>query len=136
MQGDPKSNRRLRRVLIAEDHDGFRQLLAESFRARRFEVTECRHGLELVSHLQCLEDPQQPYTFDLIISDIRMPGVTGLSVLAGLREFKDVPPIILITAFGDEQTHAEAKRLGASAIIDKPFEIALLLSKAEEVLSL
>jgi DNA-binding response OmpR family regulator len=42
--------------------------------------------------------------------------------------------VILITAFGDEQTHAEAKRLGAAATIDKPFEIPDLLSKAQEIL--
>jgi DNA-binding response OmpR family regulator len=42
--------------------------------------------------------------------------------------------VILITAFGDEATHAEARRLGAAATIDKPFEIEVLLSKAEELL--
>jgi len=121
-------------VLIAEDHDEFRRLLAESFRYQGYAVTECRHGMELVGHLQCLKDSSDDERFDLIISDIRMPGVSGLSVLAGLQEFKNVPPIILITAYGDDQTHAEAKRLGAAAMIDKPFEIPDLLAKARMLL--
>jgi CheY-like chemotaxis protein len=123
------------RVVIAEDDDEFRKVLAQSFRDLGFSVTECRHGVDLIGQLRCLKDPAQPSDFDLIISDIRMPGVTGLSVLEGLREFKNVPPTILITAFGDEQTHSEAKRLGAAAMIDKPFEIADLLSKSEEILT-
>jgi CheY-like chemotaxis protein len=126
---------RLQRVLIAEDHDEFRRLLVESFRAEGYQVAECRNGMELIGLLHCLEEPARPNDFDLIISDIRMPGVTGLSVLAGLRELKDGTPVILITAFGDESTHAEAERLGVGAIIDKPFEIRDLLSKAQAILA-
>jgi DNA-binding response OmpR family regulator len=128
------SNRRTRRVLIAEDHDEFRELLAQSFRHHGYEVTECRHGIDLVEQLRCLQDPARDSDYDLVISDIRMPGVTGLSILDGLRECKNAPPVILITAFGDPQTHAEAKRLGAAAIIDKPFEILDLLVKARAVM--
>jgi DNA-binding response OmpR family regulator len=124
-----------RRVLIAEDHNEFRRLLAESFRAKSYAVTECRDGIELIEQLSgFLRDPGQPSPFDLIVSDIRMPGVTGLSVLAGLHEFQNSPAVILITAFGDESTHAEAQRLGAAATVDKPFEIDMLLARAGEVL--
>ena len=129
------TNRPAWRVLIAEDDEAFRNVVAQSFRKHGFAVTECRHGVDLIGQLGCLEEPTQPNDFDLIISDIRMPGVTGLSVLEGLREFPNVPPTILITAFGDEETHAEAKRLGAAAMIDKPFEIGDLLSRAREILA-
>jgi len=121
-------------VLIAEDHDEFRQLLAQSFRIQGYEVTECRHGVELIGQLKCLRESAPDSDVDLIISDIRMPGVSGLSVLEGLRECNNAPPVILITAFGDPQTHAEAMRLGAVAIIDKPFEIVDLLLKARAIL--
>jgi CheY-like chemotaxis protein len=126
---------RPQRILIAEDHDQFRRLLVESFLAEGYEVAECRNGMELIGLLHCLEEPSRPNDFDLIISDIRMPGVTGLSVLAGLQQFKNGTPVILITAFGDESTHAEAQRLGAAAIIDKPFEIRDFLSKAQAILA-
>jgi DNA-binding response OmpR family regulator len=63
-----------------------------------------------------------------------MPGVTGLEVLEGTREYKEFPPMILITAFGDEETHDQARRLGAAAIFDKPFDIDELLAKVREIL--
>jgi len=64
-----------------------------------------------------------------------MPGLTGLEVLDGLHQCKDLPPIILVTAFGDEQTHRLAESFGAVAVFDKPFDIDDLLTKVREVLS-
>ena len=135
MPNDTTADRPSWRVLIAEDDEEFRKVLARSLRQHGFAVTECRHGVDLIGQLRCLVESADANDFDLIISDIRMPGVTGLSVLAGLREFKNAPPIILITAFGDDETHAEAMHLGAAAMIDKPFEIAELLAKADEILA-
>lgn len=122
------------RVLLADDDDDFREIVAQSLERHGYVVTQCKHGVELISQLHALQEPTQPEEFDLIITDIRMPGVTGLSVLAGLRDVENAPPIVLMTAFGDEATHAEAKRLGAKAIIDKPLAIAELVSAAEEIL--
>ena len=63
---------------------------------------------------------------DLIVTDIRMPGQTGLSIVEGLRNGSKPGswriPVMLMTAFGDAETHAEAKRLGA-VIFDKPFDL-------------
>lgn len=118
-------------ILMAEDDDEFRRLLIENFEQQGCQVTAVRNGLDLVGQLRCLEALSCPEDFDLIISDIRMPGVTGLSVLEGLQSFPEVPPVVLITAFGDESTHAEAKRMGAVAVIDKPFTMRDLISTAE-----
>ena len=123
------------RVLVAEDDDEFRAALSEELQRAGYEITACRHGMDLLRELRSLDTPAQPEEFDLIVSDIRMPGVTGLSVLAGLSEIENTPPIILITAFGDQQTHAEAQRLGAAAILDKPFAMADLLTKIRDVTS-
>ena len=76
---------------------------------------------------------KDPEPFDLIISDIRMPGITGMTILDGVQLFEGFPPMILITAFGDEETHAEAKRLGVAAIFDKPFDLDELLRKVVEL---
>ena len=46
-----------------------------------------------------------------------MPGLSGLEVLARIRQNDKLTPVVLITAFGDQETHAEAKELGASAVI-------------------
>ena len=60
---------------------------------------------------------------DLVISDIRMPGYSGFEVLAGLRRADRRTPFILITALGEHETYAEARRLGATFIFHKPFEV-------------
>jgi DNA-binding NtrC family response regulator len=60
---------------------------------------------------------------DLVISDERMPGMAGLEVLDALRRAGWPTPFILITGFGDQATHASARRLGASAVFDKPFDL-------------
>jgi CheY-like chemotaxis protein len=124
-----------RRVLLAEDDTEMRELVAHALRSSHYEVVECRNGVELLGRI----DPEAPadeiYRFDLIISDIRMPGVTGLSLLEGLQQWAELRPLqmILITAFGDEQIHARAQELGAVAVLDKPFEMQELLVKVQEV---
>jgi DNA-binding NtrC family response regulator len=62
-------------------------------------------------------------SFDLIITDNRMPCLLGLEVLAGLQKNKNFPPLILITAFGDAATYREAREIGVAAVFDKPFEL-------------
>ena len=123
------------RVLIAEDDEEFRTVLCEGFQGAGYEVTACKHGMDLIRQLRSLDTPAQPEAFDIIVSDVRMPGVTGLSVLAGLREMTGIPPIILITAFGDDETHDEAARLGAFAILDKPFDLTELLDLARAAMA-
>ena len=65
-----------------------------------------------------------------------MPGFTGLEILKVMYQYENCPPTILITAFGDEEIHAEAIRLGAAAMFDKPFEIDDLLANIHEIVSL
>jgi CheY-like chemotaxis protein len=79
--------------------------------------------------------PDPGVDFDLIISDIRMPAHSGLEILEAGPQLKGFPPMILITAFGSELTHARARRFGAVAVFDKPFDVNDLLVKVREVLS-
>jgi CheY-like chemotaxis protein len=113
--------KRTRRVLLAEDDDEMRQLLSSTLRVEGYQITECAHGVKLA---WLLETPStgsvQPY--DIVVSDIRMPGLTALEVMEGLRS-QNWPPVILITAFGDAETHETARKLGAVAVLDKPFEM-------------
>jgi len=120
---------RRRHVLVAEDDTRMRQLLAAMLRRAGFEVTEAKNGAEL---LDCIGNLGATPTrsIDLIISDIRMPMLSGLDVLTEARWDRWDIPVILITAFGDEDTHAEARRLGAAAVFDKPFELDVIRSAA------
>jgi DNA-binding NtrC family response regulator len=70
---------------------------------------------------------------DLVISDIRMPGLSGLEILEGLSKREDFPPFVLITAFGDAATHAAAEQNGALALFDKPFDIDDLVEKVRKI---
>jgi DNA-binding response OmpR family regulator len=74
------------------------------------------------------------HNIDLVISDIRMPRISGLDVLRAESFGGEFPPIILITAFGDEWTHGKAKYLGAVDVFDKPFDIGELVDRVRELL--
>jgi DNA-binding response OmpR family regulator len=112
-------------VLLAEDDYEFRRLLASAFRRWGYQVIEAQDGLELESLIESrLLDAGNP-TVDLLVSDIRMPGVSGLTALADLRERNWRTPVILMSAFGDAFAHAQALRLGAT-LLDKPFPLKRL----------
>jgi len=121
-------------ILLAEDDLEMRKMLAWSLREEGFDVTECNDGNSLMKRIGFLDTLGEAKTFDLIISDIRMPGVTGMQVLEKTKEYEDFSPMILITAFGDEVTHARAEKLGAAVVIDKPFNIDYLLATIYQII--
>lgn len=119
---------RSRSVLLAEDDPDLRKLLADTLRAERFSVVECPNGLTLAETLVARLEAGEG-AFDLVVSDVRMPGVTGLSVLESLAECDELRslPMILITAFGDPRLHELAQQFGAVTLLEKPFEMTVLL---------
>jgi len=124
------------RILVAEDDVEMRRLLVTSLRNSGFETTECSDGYQLLDHLGNPVFDGEPDGFDLIVSDIRMPGVTGIEVLEGIHDAEWFVPMILITAFGNEEVHRQADELGAAAMFDKPFDIDELVAKIRQVLVL
>ncbi len=128
-------HRRQPLVLLAEDDAEFRRLLVSVLKEDGYEVVEAEDGLAL---LATIEDTltvrrERPDAF-LVVADVRMPGLTGLDVLAILRCANWATPVILITAFGDEATHAEGRELGAVAVFDKPFNVAQLRAAVLETM--
>ena len=124
------------RVLLAEDDKEMRRFLAQALRQSGYDVVECPDGMAMLTHLADFLLPEElgPEAFDLIISDIRMPGISGLEVLEGKPKRRDFPPMILITAFGDDETHTLAGQFGAAAMFDKPFDIDDLLGTVKSIL--
>jgi CheY-like chemotaxis protein len=117
---------RTKRILLAEDDTEMRNLLTEVLMMDGYEVVGAGDGLELLTSLQesGTQIPDGPFLdVDMIITDVRMPWVSGLDVLRILRERDREMPAIVITAFGDERLHAEAQRLGVTLVLDKPFDI-------------
>ena len=108
------------RILLVEDDRALRLLLCRHLRGDGFEVTEARDGTNALTRLG--DTYFRHGEFDLLISDIRMPGHTGLDLATELRRADWPTPILLITAFGSAAVHESAQRLGA-AILDKPLDL-------------
>jgi DNA-binding response OmpR family regulator len=119
-------------ILLAEDDAEMRSMLSLALSQEGYSVIECRNGEELTL---CLKESssQASERVDLVISDIRMPGMSGLGVLATHGQKPKCPPIILMTAFGDPKTRSEAARMGAAAFFDKPFGLDELIRKVREI---
>lgn len=122
------------RILLVEDAFEMRSLLASVLRKNGYDVTEAADGADGVSKIMeswKIGGVKEP--FDLVISDVRMPGWTGLEILEMVGATWPRTPVILITAFGTAETHAEGRRLGAVAVLDKPFEMSHLLGVVREI---
>jgi DNA-binding response OmpR family regulator len=128
-------------ILLAEDTDEMRSVIAFRLRQQGYSVTECTDGAELLArlgvylHPETMEHPPQSPKYDLVISDVRMPGVFGTSIVEGASECPLFPPTILITAFGDDETHEKARQVGVAAVMDKPFDMSELLDKVRTVIA-
>jgi CheY-like chemotaxis protein len=141
----PKTNARRRstgedvgphRLLLAEDDFAFRFLLASALRQDGYQIVAVGNGVDLVDILgDSLSQDGTLAPFDLVLSDLRMPGWPGLEALARFGPSPGMPPMILFTAFGDEDTHRRALELGALTLLDKPFDIDYLRQIVAQVLT-
>ncbi|RME38488.1 MAG: response regulator [Deltaproteobacteria bacterium] len=113
-------------ILLAEDDDAMRDMLAFCLFREGYRVSTCGDGLSLYRLLEAGAPD-----FDLVITDIRMPVLTGTEVLEAIAELKHKPPVLCMTAFGDEATREQACRLGAVDLLDKPFDIDDFIDKVK-----
>lgn len=114
-------------ILLAEDDVELRELLLFVLARAGYRVTVCGNGLQLLETLESAED------VDLVISDVRMPALTGLEVLESQIGNNRRPPFICMTAFGDAETHQSALQLGAAATIDKPFDLDRMIALVNDI---
>lgn len=120
----PRLATRVSNILVADDDDDLRALVTSGLRLDGHHIIPARDGVELLEYIAStlIFDEGAAYP-DLIVTDIRMPGFSGMSVLAGLREQEWSTPIVVMTAYADEKTRSDAYRLGASAFFSKPFDL-------------
>lgn len=114
------------RILVVDDDEKICQILTLYLRSRGYEVTSCRNGSNA---LTAFSDSAA----DLIILDITLPGMDGLSILRKLRETSNVP-VIMLTAHTDEDERVRALGLGADDFIIKPFDPKELVARIRAVL--
>lgn len=110
------------RVLIVDDDHEFRLSLGKTLAKQGYAVETAVDGMEALRALQT-------NTFDLVITDHRLPGLPGMELLGEIRRCSPRPAVILVTAYGDESMRHRAREAGAYAFLDKPV-------KREEILTL
>ncbi|QDC45110.1 sigma-54-dependent transcriptional regulator [Methylophilus medardicus] len=106
-------------ILAVDDEPHMRRLLEISLRQAGYRALSASHGQEALALIQ-----QQQ--IDLVVSDLHMPGMNGLQLLAALRKQYERLPFIMVTAQGEINTAVEAMKLGANDYILRPFELEAL----------
>ena len=127
-EGEPIGRRGPAQILLAEDDDELRWSLCEFLECAGYHVVAVRDGRALLEHLGAkVLFEQQNAPPDAIITDIRMPFMTGLELLQKVRERGWATPVVLMSAFGDKEFRQRAMALGAVAFFDKPIDPDALL---------
>lgn len=104
------------RILVVDDEESIREFLEIMLKKEGYEVTLAEDG-------QKAKDLLTKKTFDMIISDLQMPNVTGIELLKHVKESYPDTVFMLITAFGTTETAVEAMKMGAYDYLTKPFKI-------------
>lgn len=121
-------------VLLAEDNPDMRSLIARTLTLAGCRVTECTDGVDLVDRLVTCLRPNTPMDIDVVVSDVHMPWINGLQVLAAMEEYIGYPPVILITGFPTPEVHARAEELKAAAVFEKPFDLEALVDRIRSLI--
>lgn len=115
-----------KRFLIVDDEPRYLRLLEANLRTEGYEVVTARDGLEAIDIFS-----SQP--IDLILLDVMMPRMDGFATCQRIREYSNVP-IIILTAKGEEQDRVRGLDLGADDYLVKPFSATELLARVRAVL--
>jgi DNA-binding NtrC family response regulator len=111
--------KRKHRLLIIEDNKEMSSLLKDFFEEEGFQVDSVDDGAGAFPKLTRM-------TFDLIITDIWMAGLSGLDILPAMKKINPRIPVIVITAFGSEEMRRRAMARGADAYLEKPLQLEKL----------
>lgn len=104
------------RILVVDDEESIREFLEIMLKKEGYEVSAAEDGVAAL-------DMFKKKTFDLVISDLQMPNMTGIELLGKIRETSPTTLFMMITAFGTTETAVEAMKMGAYDYITKPFKI-------------
>lgn len=119
-------------ILLAEQDDSLRRILRSTLNKYGYSVVECTNGIDLLNRFGALSFPRKPENIDLIISEMCMPGVSGIELLEGVGLQEGFPPFIMISTYRDRPLHRRARKFGAVSVLTKPLDIDELLAKVIE----
>ncbi len=114
-------------ILVAEDDAGLNRLVCASLSAAGYEVCGCRDGQEALDRLE-------ERRFDMIISDIMMPGTDGFALAAAVRASDKTIPVLFITARDDINSKQRGYNLGIDDYLVKPFDMDELILRTRALL--
>ncbi|MCW5775545.1 MAG: response regulator transcription factor [Phycisphaeraceae bacterium] len=117
----------LARVLVVEDDDAIRRGVCDALAFHGYAVLEAAEG---VSGLETASSAE----VDLVLLDVLMPGLDGMTVLERLRRVRPALPVIFLTARGEQEDKVRGLRLGADDYVVKPFGASELIARVEAVL--
>jgi len=115
------------RILVVDDEAGIRELLSKTLAVAEYDVDVAPGGQEALERLHREQ-------YNLLITDLRMPGVDGLTLIREARRFMPQLPIIIITGYSTEASAIEAINLGVNGYLTKPFRVPKVLSVAAKAL--
>jgi len=115
------------RVLVVDDEASIRDLLTKTLALAEYDVDTAPDGRVAVSRLR-------GQACDLLITDLKMPGMDGLTLIREARRLFPALPVIIITAYSTEASAIDAINLGVQGYLTKPFRIAKILSTAAKAL--
>src|SRR6478736_490676 len=106
----------------------FRQQFRRDIRSGRFIMEFASSAPEALARAREIADP----SLSLILSDINMPGMSGLEMLPRVKAVRPNVPVIMITAYGDEATRKKATELGAAGLLAKPIDFGMLRKEIDQ----
>lgn len=113
------------KVLLVDDEEAFVNTLAQRLKMRDLLVDTVYDGEQALSFIKKTEP-------DVIVLDLKMPGLHGIEVLREVKKVKQQIQVIILTGHGTEKDEAEAKKLGGFDFLRKPADIDLLVAKIKE----
>jgi excisionase family DNA binding protein len=115
------------RILVVDDDEAVRDLIARALTAAGYDVARAADGLAALERVA-------ERGIDLLITDLRMPGMDGLALVREARRAAPGLPVIIITGFSTEETATDAVALGVAGYLTKPFRLARILAATARAL--
>jgi excisionase family DNA binding protein len=115
------------RVLVVDDEASIRDLLSKTLALAEYDVDVAPDGRSALERMRM-------YSYDLLIADLKMPGMDGLTVIREAKRYKADLPVIIITGFSTEASAIEAVNMGVAGYLTKPFRVPQVLAAAAKAL--
>src|SRR5688572_5620660 len=125
--GSPGVRHGRARVLVVDDEASIRDLLSKTLALAEYEV-------DTASDAGTALDRVRGVSYDLLIADLKMPGMDGLTLIRQVKRIRTDLPVIIITGFSTESSAIEAVNLGVAGYLTKPFRVPQVLAAAAKAL--